>query len=192
MEINDERKSYRLELFLSESAEAAQLCYQSETKGGVHVLRRRPRARAEPDAVHRRSRQVDQLIVRNRGRNSPVACEFFGLFFVVFFCFSVLHQSHTFNLQWVKYVHEWKENIYLHYWVTKLNKNLLQTAEDWVIHLSKCHFYRKWTGNGIFASHSPFSPFFQGPTINLKKKKKTNLRSSGKRFSTLFTASRSV
>lgn len=54
-------------------------------KGGVHVLRRRPRARAEPDAVHRRSGQVDQLIVRNRGRNSPVACEFFGLFFVVFF-----------------------------------------------------------------------------------------------------------
>lgn len=170
--------------------EAAQLCYQSETKGRVHVLRWRPRARAEPDAVHRRSGQVDQLIVRNRGRNSPVACEFW--FFFLLFCTSPVCSpvSYFQSLQWVKYVHEWKENIYLHYWVTKLNKNLRQTAEDWVMHLSKCHFYRKRTRNGIFASHSPFSPFFQGPTINLKKK--TNFRSSGKRFSTLFTASRSV
>lgn len=68
--------------------EAAQLCYQSETKGRVHVLRRRPRARAEPDAVHRRSGQVDKLIVRNRRRNSPVACE---LFFILFFFFAFLY-----------------------------------------------------------------------------------------------------
>lgn len=145
--------------------EAAQLCYQSETKGRVHVLRRRPRARAEPDAVHRRSGQVDKLIVRNRRRNSPVACElFFILFFFLLFCTSPV----SYFQSTVSQICPWMKRKHLSPLLS--NKVKQESAAD-SGRLSnafvKVSFLPQTNGKwNICITFALFS-FSQGPTINL-------------------------